>query len=200
MSKMEFIHKMNVIQNKNATKLILNQDRVNQAVMNFEKGNVRCLMTSGFSKTSFSTAKNLNCLNLENESSPTFERSKFAIGEAYRTRLDIGNIFKQGGTADDAKSSIETFNNKWGDRDFGGGLTESLKEDTARMFRLNASEACANFVRCLMTSGFSKTSFSTAKNLNCLNLENESSPTFERSKFAISFLIRVLSSVFYIIF
>jgi hypothetical protein len=52
-------------------------------------------------------------------------------GEAYRTRLDIGNIFKQGGTADDAKSSIETFNNKWGDRDFGGGLTESLKEDTA---------------------------------------------------------------------
>jgi hypothetical protein len=40
-------------------------------------------------------------------------------------------------TADDAKSSIETFNNKWGDRDFGGGLTESLKEDTARMFRLN---------------------------------------------------------------
>jgi hypothetical protein len=46
-------------------------------------------------------------------------------------------IFKQGGTADDAKSSIETFNNKWGDRDFGGGLTESLKEDTARMFRLN---------------------------------------------------------------
>jgi hypothetical protein len=26
-------------------------------------------MTSGFSKTSFSTAKNLNCLNLENESS-----------------------------------------------------------------------------------------------------------------------------------
>jgi hypothetical protein len=47
-------------------------------------------------------------------------------GEAYRTRLDIGNIFKQGGTADDAKSSIETFNNKWGDRDFGGGLTESL--------------------------------------------------------------------------
>jgi hypothetical protein len=37
----------------------------------------------------------------------------------------------------DAKSSIETFNNKWGDRDFGGGLTESLKEDTARMFRLN---------------------------------------------------------------
>jgi hypothetical protein len=34
-----------------------------------------------------------------------------AEGEAYRTRLDIGNIFKQGGTADDAKSSIETFNN-----------------------------------------------------------------------------------------
>jgi hypothetical protein len=33
-------HKMNVIQNKNATKLILNQDRVNQAVMNFEKGNI----------------------------------------------------------------------------------------------------------------------------------------------------------------
>jgi hypothetical protein len=33
--------------------------------------------------------------------------------------------------------SIETFNNKWGDHDFGGGLTESLKEDTARMFRLN---------------------------------------------------------------
>jgi hypothetical protein len=32
MSKMEFIHKMNVIQNKNATKLILNQNRVNQAV------------------------------------------------------------------------------------------------------------------------------------------------------------------------
>jgi hypothetical protein len=56
------------------------------------------------------------------------------------------------------------------------------------MFRLNemssnlavySSESCANFVRCLMTSGFSKTSFSTAKNLNCLNLENESSPTFE---------------------
>jgi hypothetical protein len=40
MSKMEFIHKMNVIQNKNATKLILNQNRVNQAVMNFEKGNI----------------------------------------------------------------------------------------------------------------------------------------------------------------
>jgi hypothetical protein len=37
-------------------------------------------------------------------------------------KLDIGNIFKQGGTADDAKSSIETFNNKWGDRDFGGAL------------------------------------------------------------------------------
>jgi hypothetical protein len=42
-----------------------------------------------------------------------------------------------------------------------------------------------------------KTSFSTAKNLNCLNLENESSPTFERSKLAISFLIRVLSSDFW---
>jgi hypothetical protein len=59
MSKMEFVHKMNVIQNKNATKW--------------------CLMTSGFSKTSFSTAKNLNCLNLENESSPTLSRSKLAI-------------------------------------------------------------------------------------------------------------------------
>jgi hypothetical protein len=34
------LHKMNVIQNKNATKLILNQNRVNQAVMNFEKGNI----------------------------------------------------------------------------------------------------------------------------------------------------------------
>jgi hypothetical protein len=33
--------------------------------------------------------------------------------------------------------SIETFSNKWGDRDFGGSLTESLKEDTARMFSLN---------------------------------------------------------------
>jgi hypothetical protein len=31
---------MNDIQNKNATKLILNQNRVNQAVMNFEKGNI----------------------------------------------------------------------------------------------------------------------------------------------------------------
>jgi hypothetical protein len=41
------------------------------------------------------------------------------------------------------------------------------------LYKLNSSEACANFVRCLMTSGFSKTSFSTAKNLNCLNLENE---------------------------
>jgi hypothetical protein len=29
---------MNDIQNKNATKLILNQNRVNQAVMNFDKG------------------------------------------------------------------------------------------------------------------------------------------------------------------
>jgi hypothetical protein len=31
---------MNDIQNKNATKLILNQNRVNQAVMNFDKGNI----------------------------------------------------------------------------------------------------------------------------------------------------------------
>jgi hypothetical protein len=31
---------MNAIQNKNATKLILNQNRVNQAVMNFDKGNI----------------------------------------------------------------------------------------------------------------------------------------------------------------
>jgi hypothetical protein len=46
-----------------------------------------------------------------------------AEGEAYSTRLKIGNIFKQGGTADDAKRSIETFSNKWGDRDFGGSLT-----------------------------------------------------------------------------
>jgi hypothetical protein len=33
-----------------------------------------------------------------------------------------------------------------------------------------SSEASASFVRCLITRGFSKTSFSTAKNLNCLNL------------------------------
>jgi hypothetical protein len=40
MSKLEFVNKMNDIQNKNATKLILNQNRVNQAVMNFDKGNI----------------------------------------------------------------------------------------------------------------------------------------------------------------
>ncbi|VVM21370.1 hypothetical protein BSPWISOXPB_4286 [uncultured Gammaproteobacteria bacterium] len=40
MTKLEFVNKMNDIQNKNATKLILNQNRVNQAVMNFEKGNI----------------------------------------------------------------------------------------------------------------------------------------------------------------
>lgn len=60
-----------------------------------------------------------------------------AEGEAYKARLDIGNILKNGGTVDDAKSSIDTFYNKWGDRDFGGSLTESLKEDASRMFRLN---------------------------------------------------------------
>jgi hypothetical protein len=38
LTKLEFVNKMNDIQNKNATKLILNQNRVNQAVMNFEKG------------------------------------------------------------------------------------------------------------------------------------------------------------------
>jgi hypothetical protein len=35
-----------------------------------------------------------------------------------------------------------------------------------------SSESSASFVRCLITSGLSKTPFSTAKNLNCLNLEN----------------------------
>jgi hypothetical protein len=40
MSKLEFVYKMNAIQNKNATKLIINQNRVNQAVMNFDKGNI----------------------------------------------------------------------------------------------------------------------------------------------------------------
>jgi hypothetical protein len=63
-----------------------------------------------------------------------------------------------------------------------------------------SSESSASFVRCLITSGLSKTPFSTAKNLNCLNLENEFSPTLSRSKFAISFLIRVLSSDFVVFF
>jgi hypothetical protein len=40
MTKLEFVNKMNDIQNKNATKLILNQNRVNQAVMNFDKANI----------------------------------------------------------------------------------------------------------------------------------------------------------------
>jgi hypothetical protein len=43
MTKLEFVNKMNDIQNKNATKLILNQNRVNQAVINFEKGNIGVL-------------------------------------------------------------------------------------------------------------------------------------------------------------
>jgi hypothetical protein len=54
-----------------------------------------------------------------------------AEGEAYKTRLNIGNILKNGGTVEAAKSAINTFNSKWGDRDFGGALTEGIKEDAA---------------------------------------------------------------------
>jgi hypothetical protein len=46
-------------------------------------------------------------------------------------------FIKIGGTVESAKSAINTFNSKWGDRDFGGALTEGIKEDAARMFRLN---------------------------------------------------------------
>ena len=60
-----------------------------------------------------------------------------AEGEAYITRSRIGNILSNGGNIDDAFDEIALFNQKWGERDFGGELSEQIKTDASRMFALN---------------------------------------------------------------